>query len=546
VTTTSTIISPPHPRTTYSERQISEKECEVNRSLFFDESYLREHQLKAVWDLENGCILKGGVGTGKTRVAAAYYKLVEAPKDVYVITTAKKRDDFDWQDEFYRLDVGPKSGPPQKLVGRGAARGAKVPPAVAEGGRGRAAQQEGGIGAGSVGQGDPGGRGSVHDDRLGESPGLHAGGAPDPSRVVPEYEVVDGSGSGISDELLQEINSISGPDQGAESSGVSGGDSRFRYTLTVDSWNNINKYAGVKGAFFIFDEQRLVGSGRWVKTFLKLARHNNWILLSATPGDTWLDYVPVFIANGFYKNRTEFKQAHVVYSAYSQFPKVERYLNVGKLVRLRNLVTVDMSFVRETSRELVPVEVEHDRESLDLVLKKRWDVFNDEPIVDAAGLFRVARRLINSHSSRIDAVYRLMQKHDKLIIFYNFNYELDMLRELAQFRKVAEWNGHKHEKIPDDDQWLYLVQYTAGAEGWNCIQTDAMIFFSLQYSWKIWEQCQGRIDRLNTPFKKLYYYYLMSKTGVDRTIWTSIKNKEDFNESRYFRAIAPPQYGLAG
>ena len=380
---------------------------------------LYPHQEDALNRLNNGKILWGGVGTGKSLTAAAYYVRKELPKDVYVITTAKKRDSLDWEKEFAKFGIG------------------------------------------------------------------------------------------------------------KEASGTTGG------LLHVDSWNNIGKYTGVEGAFFIFDEQRLVGAGDWTRQFIRISRRNTWILLSATPGDTWLDYIPVFIANGYYTNRTEFKREHVVYNSYTKFPKVEKYVNTGRLVRLRNDILVEMPYLRRTVRHSKDITVGYDVALLDEVVNKRWHVYESRPLRDVAELFMIMRKVVNSSPSRKLAILSLMQKHPKLIVFYNFDYELDALRSLASITTVREWNGHKHQDLPDTDSWVYLVQYAAGAEGWDCIQTNATAFYSLPYSYKLWHQAHGRIDRLNTPFKDLFYYTLLSKSPIDFAVSKMLAKKRSFNESAF-------------
>lgn len=303
--------------------------------------------------------------------------------------------------------------------------------------------------------------------------------------------------------------------------------------LRVDSWNNIRRYVDVKEAFFIFDEQRLVGSGVWVKSFLKIARANRWILLSATPGDTWLDYAPVFVANGWYRNITDFKRQHVVYAPYVKYPKVDRYIGERGLERLRNRVLVEMPYERLTTRHLNYLDVGFDKELVKKIQKERWNYAENRPIEDIAELWRTVRMVVNSDPSRLRTIWALLETHPKLIIFYNFNYELEILRSLRDRTEVREWNGHRHQEVPQGDSWVYLVQYTAGAEGWNCVTTDAMCFYSYTYSYKNFAQAQGRIDRLNTEFTDLYYYILQSQSFIDSALRGTIAGKHAFNERKF-------------
>lgn len=399
---------------------------------------LRPYQLEAVKRMRNGCILCGGVGSGKSRTALAYYFIenggrinpekyipMKNPKDLYIITTARKRDTLEWEGEF-----GPF------LI-------------------------------------------STNEDT-----------------------------------------------------------NYYDNKVVIDSWNNIKKYVDVADAFFIFDEQRVVGSGAWVKSFLKITKHNNWILLSATPGDSWQDYIPVFVANGFYKNRTEFIREHVVYSRFTKYPKIDRYLNTGRLIRLRNRILVDMDFKRQTIPHHEDVYCSYDILTYKSIGKDRWNPYKNEPIVNASELCYTWRKLVNSDESRQTALLDICADHPRVIVFYNFDYELDILKSLVYINDgdamdVAEWNGHKHQEIPKTDKWVYLVQYTAGCEGWNCIRTDTIVFYSQNYSYKVLEQARGRVDRMNTPYINLYYYHLKSRSSIDLAISRALKNKKNFNEMRF-------------
>jgi len=382
---------------------------------------LLPHQREAIDKLSNRKILYGGVGTGKSITVLAYYLEKEAPKNIYIITTAKKRDSLEWEGDAVKLGISTKR------------------------------------------------------------------------EFTPE-------GVGV---------------------------------LNVDSWNNIHKYEKVEDAFFVFDEQRLVGSGAWVKSFQKIAKNNNWVLLTATPGDTWMDYVPIFVANGFFKNATEFKREHVVYAPYSKYPKIIRYLGVRTLEKYRNIVLVEMPYAKHTERNLIDIVLPHDKELFKKVTVDRWHVYEDRPIRDVSEMFHVMRKVVNSDPHRLEALRELLETHPKMIVYYSFNYELEILRTLANEIPVAEWNGHRKQAIPNTDRWVYLVQYVSGAEGWNCTDTDAMCFYSLTYSYKNFEQAQGRIDRLNTKNSQLYYYVFLSDSIIDVAVRKSLSQKQLFNERKW-------------
>lgn len=309
--------------------------------------------------------------------------------------------------------------------------------------------------------------------------------------------------------------------------------------VTIDSWNNIKKYIDVKDAFFIFDEQRVVGSGTWSKSFIKITKNNGWVLLTATPGDTWSDYIPVFIANGFYKNRTEFLRRHAVFSRYTNFPKIEKYLEIDHLEKLKASIQIKMNVERKTIAHRINIILDYDKDLYKDMSEKRWDFIEDKPIENASRYTQLQRRIVNSDPSRLSRLKEIVESHKKVIVFYNFNYERDGMLELFDRMKIpiAELNGHAHSKIPETDRWVYLVQYNSGSEGWNCIETNVIVFFSLSYSYRMTHQAAGRIDRRNTPFEDLYYYYFYSNSSIDKAILKSLEAKKDFNEKKYYEKM---------
>ena len=394
--------------------------------------------MDAVKRMKNGCILNGSVGSGKSRTGLYYYfskyggsfdpdykPMRPNPPDLYIITTAKKRNTLEWEEE-----------------------------------------------------------------------------------LVPYLLYTD-----------------------------PGQNSYYGNRVVVESWNNLHKFIDVKNAFFVFDEDHVTGKGAWVKAFLKIAKFNEWIILSASPGDQWSDFVPVFIANGFFKNRSEFDREHVVYSRFTKYPKIEKYINTGYLMYLRNQILVDMDYKREVNKHHEDIYVRYDVSKYKDVIRNRWNPFTNEPIVNASEFCSVLRRIVNSDESRQIAVLELFEKHPRVIIFYNFIYEVEILKTIFEAYDdviVAQYNGQQHDPLPTGDKWVYLVQYNL-SEGWNAITTDTVIFYSQTYSYKTMLQAAGRVDRMNSPFKDLYYYHIRSRSGIDLAITKALKEKKTFNESRWVK-----------
>ena len=400
----------------------------------------RPEQIQAVRQLQNGSILAGGVGSGKTLTSLAWYltsvcnaasfkkggslakKKVKGSPTLYVITTAKKRDSLEWEEEAARL--GLSTDPACSFTGS---------------------------------------------------------------------------------------------------------------SIVVDSWNNIGKYSDREHAVFFFDEQRASGSGRWVKEFLKITRKNTWLLLSATPGDVWMDYLPVFMAHGFFRTRTEFMEDHVIFDRFAKYPKVKRYIGEAKLQRLRRSILVEMPVERHTTRERETVYCDYDHDLYKWVVKNRMDPWTEEPLRDAGGVCRILRKVVSDNDWRSEQAKRILSSNERVIVFYNYNYELDRILAVAESLglSTAQWNGHRHDVIPAEPRWVYICQYTSAAEGWNCTSTDTVLFWSLNYSWRVTEQCEGRIDRLNTPYSRLKYYFLESHSSIDEAVRRSLSSKKVFNERAF-------------
>ena len=194
---------------------------------------------------------------------------------------------------------------------------------------------------------------------------------------------------------------------------------------------------------------------------------------------------------------------------------------------------------RHTIRHNEDIYCDYDKLMYKSIFRDRWNYDKDKPIENASELCYQARKVVNNDTSRLTKIIDIQRRKKKVIIFYNFDYELEAMKNLFSDLELpyAEWNGHTHQPIPKTDEWVYLVQYNSGAEGWNCISTDTIIFYSQNYSYKMMEQASGRIDRMNTTFTDLYYYHLKSRSPIDASISKALSKKKKFNESKFVDSL---------
>lgn len=406
---------------------------------------LRQFQHECVQALRSGKVLAAGVGAGKSIMALYWYvtkcctvrtshnangelfQIMPGSPDLVIITTAKKRDNHEWDDELYRYAL--HQGENSKKMGR------------------------------------------VH--------------------------------------------------------------------VTIDSWNNITKYVDTS-AVFIFDEQRAIGSGAWSKAFVRIARRNPWVMLSATPADTWSDWCPIFVADGFYRNRTEFFRRHAVYSRYTKYPRIDRWIDEDYLNRCRDRVLVTCEVPRETERVVHQLTCAYDKETVRKAMKTRWNPETEEPFLNATELCFYLRRVIDTDPTRLSYAAHVVRDHRKVIIFYTLRAELEQILKLEEVTGVPvyQYNGGRHDDLPQGNSWVYAVQFQAGSEGWNCTSCNTVLYWSLPYSYKQAEQAAGRIDRLDTSYKTLNYYIMRSFAPLDLGIIRALRNKENFNASGFLRSSA--------
>lgn len=130
----------------------------------------------------------------------------------------------------------------------------------------------------------------------------------------------------------------------------------------------------------------------------------------------------------------------------------------------------------------------------------------------------------------------LQSTNDRLIVFYNFNAELQELKKICKDldKPTSEVNGHCKDltAYETEDNSVTLIQYQAGAMGLNLQQANKIIYFTLTDKSELFEQSKKRIHRIGQD-KPCFYYILICKGSVEEVVLDTLKMRKDFTDELF-------------
>ena len=148
------------------------------------------------------------------------------------------------------------------------------------------------------------------------------------------------------------------------------------------------------------------------------------------------------------------------------------------------------------------------------------------------------RQLCGSYNAnKLEALKDLLESSDdRIIIFYNFNNELDSIKELCEElnRPVSEVNG----QVKDLTNWneqnntVLLGQYQAASMGLNLQQANKIIYFTPPLSSELFEQSKKRISRIGQT-RNCFYYLLICKNSIEEKIYKTLEERRDFTDELF-------------
>ena len=257
---------------------------------------------------------------------------------------------------------------------------------------------------------------------------------------------------------------------------------------------------------FLYSQLRLLG---WKIT--KTAYYNRYIKteLRSYGG-------PMFRVVTGYKNVSELKAKLKEYGAV--FAKAEEVIKLPEKTFIKEYSTVSSDYKKFMKDRIIKID---DKELTgDSTLSKRL----------------YARMLCSAYSK--DKISRLIDlvnsTSDRVIIFYNFNTELEALRKVLFDRTISIVNGQVKDlkAYENNDNSVTLIQYQAGAMGLNLQMANRIIYFSLPERSELFEQSKARICRIGQE-KQCYYHIMMCHKSVEEKIYECLLMRKDYTDELF-------------
>ena len=220
---------------------------------------------------------------------------------------------------------------------------------------------------------------------------------------------------------------------------------------------------------------------------------------------------------------------------------IKGYKNVDRLKR--KLAEHGAVFMK--SEEVIDLPEQFDNKIM-IDTTKEYRKFMRASIVSVAGIELVgdttltkrlyARQLCGQYNQvKLEAFKDLIDStEDRLIVFYNFNEELQKMAELVEDRSISIVNGATKDltAYEEHSNSITFVQYQAGAKGLNLQKANKIIYFTLTQSCEDWMQSKKRIHRMGQE-KTCFYYYLMCKKSVEEEILKALESGRDYTDNLF-------------
>lgn len=319
-------------------------------------------------------------------------------------------------------------------------------------------------------------------------------------------------------------------------------------SFTVVSWNSLAKWLkehqseNFADYAIIADEiQRIknysTGMG---KSFLKIASHTKcWAGFTATPGESWIQMMPYFVACGFVKHKTDFTNKFCVTQSFKGYIEIIGYNHEEVLNKWWSGITY-FPDTKEMEKQL-PSEthkVVHFKAPTGYakVLKTKTRLDTDEFIDTSMAMCHYLRQLCCS-KEKVEWLKEFVESLDtSCVVFYTYIEEGEKIKEALKGVKIWEINGKKHD-IPTADTIgkhdVVLAQWESGSASLNLQFMNYWVSFSPCYSLTTSCQSRGRIKRIGQT-KPMFYYYLKTDHTIENDIYKALKEKRDFSETVWY------------